>query len=142
MLRRWFRAALGLLGGLLLLVTALPMLPSNSWWVRVWDFPRVQVAVLLVAVAAAAAASFGIRGPARAGLLAALLAAAAHQAWWVYPYTPLHPLQAAGAQRCGDDSTLRLLTANVVIGNERAGPLLEVVDRVRPDVVLLLETDA
>lgn len=142
MLMRWFRAALAALGGLLLLVTALPLLQGNSWWVRVWDFPRVQVAALLVVVGVAAVAVFGVRRPAPAAFLAALLAATAHQAWWILPYTPLHAVEAVHAERCEDASTLRLLTANVLVGNQRVGPLLEMVGRVDPDVLLLLETDA
>ena len=68
----------GVLGAFVALTTTLSLVRAKAWWVRVWDFPRAQVAVLLVAAAAAAAASFGVRGPARAGFLTFLLAAAAH----------------------------------------------------------------
>jgi hypothetical protein len=32
------------LGTLLVLVTALPIVPGNDSWIRMWDFPRMQVA--------------------------------------------------------------------------------------------------
>ena len=35
----------------LLLITALPLLPTGKWYVRWWDFPRLQIAVLLLVLA-------------------------------------------------------------------------------------------
>ena len=35
----------------LLLITALPLIPTGKWYVRWWDFPRLQIAVLMLAIA-------------------------------------------------------------------------------------------
>ena len=40
-------AVLWIAGGLLLLATALPFLPMDERFIRVWDFPRTQIACLL-----------------------------------------------------------------------------------------------
>jgi hypothetical protein len=37
---------------LLLLPTVLPILSVDWWWVRIWDFPRLQMAVLYVIIMA------------------------------------------------------------------------------------------
>lgn len=32
----------------LICFTAIPLLRSDAWWVRIFDFPRIQIAVLIV----------------------------------------------------------------------------------------------
>ncbi|HUE85149.1 MAG TPA: hypothetical protein VMO26_03655, partial [Vicinamibacterales bacterium] len=39
--------------GFLIGATAVSFVPSNEWWVRVFDFPRLQIAVALTLVLAA-----------------------------------------------------------------------------------------
>jgi endonuclease/exonuclease/phosphatase (EEP) superfamily protein YafD len=141
MLKQVVRAALVLFGALLLLATALPLIRSDEWWIRIWDFPRAQIAVLLLMVCAGAAAAFPIRRPAPAVFMAMLGTAAAWQGWSIHPYTPLHPVEAIQARSCDEASRLRLMVANVLIDNGNAAPLLELVRRIHPDMVLLLETD-
>lgn len=45
---RVLRAFVFTLTGLLILVTFLPIIHSNQWWIRIWDFPRLQIGGLLV----------------------------------------------------------------------------------------------
>src|SRR5687767_8573185 len=41
-----------ILGGFTVVATALSLLRSKVWWIRIWDFPRVQIATLgIVALA-------------------------------------------------------------------------------------------
>ena len=130
------------LGLLLVIVTALPLVPSNDWAIRIWDFPRLQIAALLALALAATVAVLGLRRwPARA-LGVALLLSVGWQAWRIWPYTPLHPVVAGMVASCEERSKLDLLVANVLYSNDDAGPLLEMVRRTQPDVVLLVETDA
>ena len=46
--RGWARLALLVFGGLLALLTVLPLWETDRWWVRLWDYPRLQVAALLL----------------------------------------------------------------------------------------------
>ena len=77
------------LGGLAVLVTVLPFIPSNASAVRVWDFPRFQVAVLLAAVLVATPFLSSLRHGRTWGFAAALVGALAWQAYAIWPYTPL-----------------------------------------------------
>lgn len=137
----WTRKVLQSAAGLLLLVTALPFIPSNEWWIRLWDFPRAQIAVALLVVAAA----FVLAGLARtrvgAATIALLIAGLAYQVARIWPYSPFHPEEVAHAPNCPANARLRLLEANVLQHNRDAGPLLRLVARERPDVLLLTETD-
>ena len=49
----WGRRALVALAILLVLLSFLPLWDTDRWWVRQWDYPRIQVAGLLLIVGAA-----------------------------------------------------------------------------------------
>lgn len=137
-LARWGLFVLGALG---VLATLLPLLPSNEWWIRIWDFPRVQVAAVLVAALLLAPLLLSLRRNRVKGFISLLVLALGWQLYLIWPYTPFAAVQAAAVTDCSPDSRLRLLTVNVQVSNRNAQPLLEVVGATRPDLVLLIETD-
>lgn len=132
-------------GSLLLLVTALPLLPVDDRFIRAWDFPRLQIAVLLAVVLVASFAVFGVAAW-RAILWHGLLALAlGYQLYRIYPYTPAHSIQAIKttmqAAGCDTGGQLRLLIANVRQSNRQSVPVMREIAYADPDLVLLLETD-
>ncbi|MFO7799808.1 hypothetical protein [Rhodohalobacter sp.] len=44
----YFRIPVALLSLVLVFSTAIPLLRSNVWWIRIFDFPRIQIALLIV----------------------------------------------------------------------------------------------
>jgi len=78
-----------ILAMLILLPTLLPMLSVDWWWVRIWDFPRLQLAVayLLGLVLLWLVAD---KGWERLGLTAILGVAFLYQLTWIVPYLS-HP---------------------------------------------------
>jgi hypothetical protein len=46
----WLPSVLYLLGALAILVTILPLWRTTRWWVRIYDFPRFQTALLALGV--------------------------------------------------------------------------------------------
>ena len=101
----WVRAAIAILGGLLMLVTALPLVRSNEWWIRVWDFPRIQVAVLIGARPPRgppdARSADGLRTWAFA---AGLLLRSPISFCCIWPYTPLKATEVAVTASCAATS--------------------------------------
>lgn len=136
----WLRGAGRIAGGVLVAATLLPLVRTNRWWVRGFDFPRLQVGG-----AAALGALWGGLMCRRMGrgdrALAALLAgAAAAQAVQIFPYTPLAKVEVVGAGGAGK-GRLRILTANVLQENRETTVLKEFIAQREPDVILLTETD-
>lgn len=129
------------LGGLAILLTVLPLVPSNESLIRIWDFPRIQVAVLLVAVIVAVLLLLPLRDGRTLAFVAALSAALAWQIHAIWPYTPVHEPEAKVLGDCERDSRVTLLVANVLMENNETAPLLALVNRVSPDLVLLVETN-
>ena len=129
-------------GAFLTAATALSFVPSNEWWIRIFDFPRRQIAVLLVVTSGVAFLTFDPSGWRGRGVIAVLIAAAACQIGRTLPYTPLAAVQVESGEPCASPSTVRLLIANVEYDNHDSDRLLALVREVDPDVVLLLEPGA
>jgi endonuclease/exonuclease/phosphatase (EEP) superfamily protein YafD len=133
-------AALWALGGVVVLATVLPFIRRGWWWVRMCDFPRLQLFVLGLAVLAALLAL----GPESAtSWLAgtALAAAVIYQGYLILPYTPLWPVEALASSIPEPERKVRLLIANVLFRNRHADGLLRQVRATDPDVLLAVETD-
>ena len=125
----------------LVLVTVLPFIPSNAAWIRIWDFPRQQIAALLLVTLVAAFWQLEWRSLPVQLMMGLSAAALALQAYRIWPYTPLHPVQAQTVATCPDDARLRLLVANVLFSNRNADALFRHINRKSPDLILLSETD-
>jgi endonuclease/exonuclease/phosphatase (EEP) superfamily protein YafD len=140
-LRSWLEVALWVAGLILIAATLLPLLETNAWWIRVLDFPRVQIAALIAAVLAAAVVVLTGSGYPNFAFLALLVAALGYQIARILPFTPVMPVQAVAADGCEEDASLRLLIANVLQSNRDSRPLLDMVEAVDPDLVLTLESN-
>ncbi len=134
---RWVVVGVGVLA---IAVTALALIRSNAAWIRIWDFPRVQIAVVLAAVLISAPFMLALDRWS-SGFLAVTAIALAWQIYSIWPYTPLHPIQVKLAARCNADSRLSLVAVNVLMHNRNAEPLLALIAEVNPDLLLLVETD-
>jgi endonuclease/exonuclease/phosphatase (EEP) superfamily protein YafD len=128
------------IGTALVAATLLPMARLQSWWVRVFDFPRVQIAgaMLLIGLAHLVLVDAGAWSWIFRGVLAVCLAI---QVSRMLPYTRLARTQVREARNPDRDNSVRLLFANVLQSNRDAAPLLGVVRKADPDVILALETD-
>lgn len=135
-----FDLALFALGGLMVAATLLPLLRSEAWWIRVFDFPRLQISFILILVAAAYAAR-GERGPLDVLFVASLLACLGLQGWQMFPYTRWARKEVEQSSSPNPRNTLSLLSANVLQTNRQADRLKAIIREADPDIVLALETD-
>jgi endonuclease/exonuclease/phosphatase (EEP) superfamily protein YafD len=133
-------AALWVTGAVVVLATVLPFIRRGWWWVRVCDFPRLQLFVVGLADLAALLALGPESG---AGWLsgAVLAAAVLYQGYRILPYTPLWPVEALPSRIPDPERKVRLLIANVLFRNRDTEDLLRQLRATDPDVLLALETD-
>ena len=125
----------------LLVVTILPWFRNPAWWVRIWDFPRLQLALLSVLGSAITAGS-ALTGHWAWWLQLVFLLTLVYQAWWILPYTPLHRREVITASAGTSEPRLRVMACNVLTPNRNAQGLIDLVRQHRPDVLVTLETDA
>ncbi len=123
-----------------MLVTALSLIESNQWWIRIWDFPRLQI---LFGLVLAAALSWWADRPAGRWIIFGCMLAAVWQLYRIYPYTKLAtPEVALVANRAGSGAQcFSLLSLNVLQSNRNYAATAKLIDRRRPDLLLLMETD-
>jgi endonuclease/exonuclease/phosphatase (EEP) superfamily protein YafD len=135
-------AALSITGWLMIAATVLPLVRSDHWIVRIFDFPRLQITAIFAVVFAAYLEAREDPSLADNLFLGALSLCLAYQLWRMWPYTPLHPLQVKRAQAPDDPRSLSLLISNVLETNRDVEKLHELIRDRDPDVVLLVETDS
>lgn len=134
----WTGGALGLP---LVLATFLTLIPSNEWWIRIFDFPRVQIAALLAILLVGLGAAAVWRTRRGLLLLFGLALALAHQGFRILPYTMFYPNEVAETARCARDDRISYMEANVLQQNRDAAALIALVREQQPDILLLTETD-
>lgn len=116
--------------------TFLTMWSTDAWWVRVLDFPRVQIAIA-AAVVLVAALSLQVQG--RWMVAALMIAACGYQIWRILPYTPFATPEMELAAHA--PAEIRVLSSNVLMENDRHDLLLGTIADFDPDILLLMETD-
>lgn len=129
-----FTALLGLL-------TFTPLLPSNHWSVRVWEFPRLQI-VGLIGLNILFIAAFLITMSFVFWLLLLInLVLLVYQLRWILPYTPLVKVKVKRALQPKSERCIRIVTANVLMTNRQAEKLIRIVTEHRPDILVTLESN-
>jgi len=126
---------------ILVLATLLPLSRNTQWWIRMWEFPRLQLlwsGIALVILLALSSIELSLQ----TGLILATLCCVLWQAWWIWPYSPLQRVEVPDSTSPRDSPSLKLLTANVLMTSRSAPQLLRLIRDNDPDVVLTMETDA
>lgn len=130
------------LGAIAIITTLLPLSRSKVWWVRVWDFPRLQLCVLsLGALVAWSLSAHSLAWPQNLFTIA-LAAAAVFQGALVWRYTPLAPREVQQSRSTDPRVRLSLVVANILQTNRQSDLLLSEIRAADPDVVLFCEVDA
>jgi len=125
--------------GVLFLTAALPLLPVDQWWIRIGDYPRLQ---LLIAYLGSAFLLIPFRRRSRAAIAAgALVISAGIQLFWVFSYLPFAPPQVERARVNEPARQLKIMAVNVLEDNQDARPLLDLVKKEGPDLLVLCEVN-
>ncbi|CAN5736503.1 endonuclease/exonuclease/phosphatase family protein [soil metagenome] len=133
--------AIYIVGLAMIVATALPILSHRAWWIRILDFPRLQIVFLIVATIAAHIVFVGLRSWFDVVFLILLAASLVHQGYMMFPYTPLAKRQVADSRQNDPESMIALLVANVLMDNRRSADLLKIIREADPELILLAETD-
>ncbi|WP_162912937.1 endonuclease/exonuclease/phosphatase family protein [Rhodospirillaceae bacterium SYSU D60014] len=126
---------------LLVGLTLLAVLKSPKWWIRIWEFPRLQMAVGLALAAASQGALLDLAEAENVALFLATLACLGWQLYRIRPYTRFHRVQSLPARDAAPAHGLRLFIANVLQDNRDSAAFLRVVRTADPDLVLAVETN-
>ncbi len=128
------------IGGVLILATGLSLWRRQSWWVRICDFPRLQIAAGLLLVLCLHSTLVATTPWAQACRVLLVLSLAL-QLWCMFPYTRWARAQVRTSEAPDPKNGIRLLFANVLQTQHEVAGLLAQISELKPDLVLALETD-
>ena len=134
---KWIAIIIGCLG---ILLTVKPFIRSANWFIRLGDFPRLQVLSLLVVSLTIYLFSFNAANFFDYIFPPALLACVVHQIRCVLPFTRIFPKEVQSAREPDlDDSNISILIFNVLMENTNYDGVLQFIKEQNADVVLLAE---
>ncbi len=125
-----------------LVASVLSLIHRPYWWTRMFDFPRVHIAVLAVLTLVAFAGvnlATGDMGVLEWTLSGLLTAAVLYQLVRISVYTPLTPVQSKRAENAGH--SVRIVISNVLMTNRDFETWRRVVTPEEPDLIVAIETD-
>ncbi len=129
------------IGLLMITGTLLPLLRNDAWWIRIFDFPRLQITIVIIAVFLTYIIFGWDSGLAENSFLIILGACVAYQCFMMYPYMPFARKQVQQSINVRSDSALSLLFANVLQDNRNSDKLAAIIEKADPDIILTVETD-
>ena len=128
--------------GVLMLIPTLASLSRyDQWWVRGFDFPRLQICFLILLVLAFAAFLFSFDTSWQYILVSLLIASLVYQAVKIYPYTILAQKQVLRFKGDEPENHISVLVSNVLTPNDKYSRLIARIYKKQPDIVLTLESD-
>lgn len=129
------------LGLLVIALTLLPFFRHSAWWIRIGDFPRLQIAFLSLTVSLLLIVFDRRLDNPKIIFLVSLLACTLYQFYCVLPYMPFYPKQVQKSRVPLPRKVIKVLIANVWIENRDSQRLLRLIKKWNPDVVVLAEPD-
>jgi endonuclease/exonuclease/phosphatase (EEP) superfamily protein YafD len=124
-----------------LLATGLPFINTALWWIRIFDFPRLQIAVLTLVALILAFVYVDFKWEYKLPLLLLVTVALVYQAQLILVYTPLSKTQANDSNMPTHENSFTLLVSNVLMDNEDKESFHVMVNTYNPDVLLINEPD-
>jgi endonuclease/exonuclease/phosphatase (EEP) superfamily protein YafD len=128
-------------GAGLILATAMPLIKADAWWIRVFDFPRLQILILAAATSIVFLLLVGLIDKVAIVFVVLLGLCVVFQFYMMFPYTRLSRVQVEDHKRTDPENFLSVLFANVLMDNRESAGLKEQIEQLDPDVILLAETD-
>lgn len=116
---------------------------EKYWWVKVLDFPRIQLLILaaiflIIFLWLKESWDFW-----KALFVLGLLAAMGIEVYYIYPYSDLVDPRVASvsAEEAPAESTFDLVVVNVYLHNREVDELFKIIEEADPDMLLAMETN-
>ena len=127
----------------MLLPTAASLSTNDIWWIRFFDFPRIQLLFLVGLTFIGFFFVFDLQSWWQILLSALLLFCVLYQIYHIFPYTRFSKkevLRFSGEEK-DEDFKISFLVSNVFTPNKRSDKLIDLVRDEKPKLFLTLESD-
>ena len=125
-----------------ILATLIPLSPKEYWWIRILDFPRLQIiAIGLICLAGFLYFNHG-KGTFQLIVEIALIGSIIYQCWRIFPYTVFSGKMVHDTKLPPEkQDKINLVVTNVLETNRNFEGFLKMVRNADPDIILAVETD-
>ncbi|MEJ8758098.1 endonuclease/exonuclease/phosphatase family protein [Pontibacter sp. H259] len=130
-----------ILGFTFTLFSFLPFLKVPWWWVRVLDFPRLHIAVILTVILAAYSIQYAQWTLPEIAMVALWGIAILNEIRYVYNFTPLARVEALRSEKEKPANSFTMMIANVRMVNKQHQKFLKLVLQEEPDILVMNEPD-
>lgn len=126
---------------IVLIATGLSLINSAVWWIRIFDFPKIQIAVLTLFALVLASIFLDLEWKFKLPLLLILVVSLVYQLQHVVVYTPLFKTQAKESTMLDAKNNFTLMVSNVRMKNDDKDLFHALVKKNNPDILLINEPD-
>lgn len=123
------------------IATALPLIQTSHWWIRIFDYPRLQVAVLCLIAVSLNIFCFRFKNKISNMLIVMVVLAFTYQFILIIRYTPLYPIQAEAVSRAQRSHPFSIMQSNIKMDNRQVEEFIDLVREQAPDIVVINEPD-
>ena len=129
-------------GMLAVLFTLIPIAAADFWWIRMFDFPHIQLTILTFVALAVYFIKFDVKWIQDYVFVSVLIACFIFQLLKIYPYLPHTNFDVGdSSSEVNKDNTIIFYSANVYQDNTNSNLLIQEIAKNDPDVLLLMETN-
>ncbi|WP_037324981.1 endonuclease/exonuclease/phosphatase family protein [Salinimicrobium terrae] len=130
-----------ILGFLALLPTIASLTRFDQWWIRGFDFPRLQISSFILIVIIYSGVVFDFSSFWEYVIMFLLVFSFLYQGVKIYPYTFFAKKQVHKFKGKDDPNEISILVSNVLATNNNYGKLITLIVQKNPDLVLTLESN-
>ncbi len=129
-------------GIIAILLTIIPLIAANYWWIRMFDYPHLQLTFLTLIALLVYFIRFDVKSKGDYFFSLALVACFVFQLLKIWPYTKLASLELLDAETAQVDSRLKIFTSNVLQKNKEWQKVVSEAKKSDPDLLLFTETNS
>ncbi|MCL6218877.1 endonuclease/exonuclease/phosphatase family protein [Zunongwangia pacifica] len=113
----------------------------DQWWIRGFDFPRIQISVCIIITLILCFFVYDFSETWHYAATILLSLSLIYQCVKIFPYTILAKKQVIKFKGKEENDTISILVSNVLTPNKHPEKLIALVKKRQPDILLTLETD-
>ncbi|WP_029034870.1 endonuclease/exonuclease/phosphatase family protein [Salinimicrobium terrae] len=123
------------------LISLFPFVASDYWWIRMFDFPHVQLTILTLVALLVYFFRFDLHNWRDYTFVTVLTVCFLLQLTKIYPYTPFSGEQVRQNTAAVPGSSISILATNVLQQNDRYDLVVREIFRQDPDLLIFTETN-
>ncbi len=133
--------AIKIFGCIVIVLTLFRFVSLDFWWVRIFDFPHVQLTCITATALALYFIKFDYKWLNDYIIIGGIIACFIFQISKIYPYTPLSSTEIGNVTEDEQHDSLKIYVANVLQKNKEPRFLIDEIKTANADVIILTETD-